>query len=204
MSLLRGPAPSVWSTVAILSSLSFSTAFLSPEVRAGATEGAVLSSGVWSEESGASTLVEVSRFHFWTAGATNSPASASWQSQASAPSVSDSDERQSGSRERRADREVTDRGGREGSRVGVDDGTRSIPLPNSGSPPSGPKDRGGFMQLVVLLLTAGGVVLVCLLAWRESRAKRRQTSVTGTLGSTAAPDFTGDAGESVSSAGGSG
>ena len=46
---------------------------------------------------------------------------------------------------------------------------RIIPRPNSGREPESPSDRGGWLQLTVLVVMVGGLAVIGSLVVRESR-----------------------------------
>lgn len=48
-----------------------------------------------------------------------------------------------------------------------------VPQPNSGQAPENPSDPGGWQQYMVFGLIIGGMALIVLLAWRQSRHARR-------------------------------
>lgn len=48
-----------------------------------------------------------------------------------------------------------------------------IPAPNSGEAPADAGERGGALQGALFFLVCGGIVLLFLLVWRDSRRKRR-------------------------------
>lgn len=56
----------------------------------------------------------------------------------------------------------------------VDPNPGIIPAPNSGQAPQDAGDRGGWTQSVLFFLLCGAILLIFLLAWRDSRVKRRR------------------------------
>ncbi|MFN0092225.1 MAG: hypothetical protein ACKVWR_18450 [Acidimicrobiales bacterium] len=52
------------------------------------------------------------------------------------------------------------------------DRPRSIPRPNSGQAPEAAGDRGGWLQVSLFWLMCAALVLLALLAWRDSVRKR--------------------------------
>jgi hypothetical protein len=52
---------------------------------------------------------------------------------------------------------------------------RIIPRPNSGREPESPSDRGGWLQLSVLVVMVGGLVVIGSLVVRESRKAKNDS-----------------------------
>jgi hypothetical protein len=57
-----------------------------------------------------------------------------------------------------------------------DDAGRIVKRPNYGHEPTGPNDRGGWQQVMVLGLLCTGVGGVAAFAWRDARRRRRRAA----------------------------